>query len=199
MQKVIGIFIGNGTAAHPNAGLLIGNGYSWTAQTSRPGQGLQRWSGRAATRQRWQRFWWWQWRLGRDGWQWWCQVRASTVRRAATGAGWSDLRRRGCRRWGGNSVSGAGGAGGSGGQRRVAGARRQGRRWRQGCQCDGWGQRRCGAQADCSPEPAVRAELVVPVRRKWNRRCGRQGRQWRISGGVGGLRRRGAVMEDRLG
>lgn len=33
VQKVIGIFIGNGTAAHPNAGLLIGNGYSWTAQT----------------------------------------------------------------------------------------------------------------------------------------------------------------------
>lgn len=29
----IGIFISDGTAAHPDAGLLIGNGYSWTAAT----------------------------------------------------------------------------------------------------------------------------------------------------------------------
>lgn len=27
------VFFGNGTAEHPNAGLLVGNGYSWTAQT----------------------------------------------------------------------------------------------------------------------------------------------------------------------
>lgn len=38
VQNVIGIFIGNGTAAHPNAGLLVGNGYSWTAQTCNLGK-----------------------------------------------------------------------------------------------------------------------------------------------------------------
>lgn len=37
VQNVIGVFIGNGTAAHPNAGLLVGNGYSWTAQTCNQG------------------------------------------------------------------------------------------------------------------------------------------------------------------
>ena len=33
IPDIIGIFIGNGTPQHPNAGLLIGNGYSWTAET----------------------------------------------------------------------------------------------------------------------------------------------------------------------
>ncbi len=33
IQNFIGTFIGNGTAENPNAGILIGNGYSWTAQT----------------------------------------------------------------------------------------------------------------------------------------------------------------------
>ena len=33
----VGIFIGNGTEDHPNAGLLLGNGYSWTDQTCRTG------------------------------------------------------------------------------------------------------------------------------------------------------------------
>lgn len=37
VQNFVGIFISNGTAAHPNAGLLIGNGYSWTAQTCNQG------------------------------------------------------------------------------------------------------------------------------------------------------------------
>ena len=30
---VLRVFIGNGTAENPNGGLLIGNGYSWTADT----------------------------------------------------------------------------------------------------------------------------------------------------------------------
>ena len=34
---VIRIFIGDGTATNPNAGLLIGNGYSWTAETCNQG------------------------------------------------------------------------------------------------------------------------------------------------------------------
>lgn len=38
VQNVVGIFIGDGTATHPNAGLLIGNGYSWTAQTCNEGK-----------------------------------------------------------------------------------------------------------------------------------------------------------------
>lgn len=33
IEHVVGIFFSNGTAAHPNAGLLGGDGYSWTAQT----------------------------------------------------------------------------------------------------------------------------------------------------------------------
>jgi hypothetical protein len=33
----IRIFIGDGTATNPNAGLLIGNGYSWTAETCNQG------------------------------------------------------------------------------------------------------------------------------------------------------------------
>ena len=33
----IGFFISNGTADHPNAGLLIGNGYSYTAFDTLPG------------------------------------------------------------------------------------------------------------------------------------------------------------------
>ncbi len=32
-----GLLVGNGTAAHPDAGLLVGNGYSWTAQTCNQG------------------------------------------------------------------------------------------------------------------------------------------------------------------
>ncbi len=31
--KILGVFFSNGTAEHPNAGLLVGNGYSWTAET----------------------------------------------------------------------------------------------------------------------------------------------------------------------
>lgn len=38
LQDFIGLFIGNGTAEHPNAGLLIGNGYSWTVQTCTQGK-----------------------------------------------------------------------------------------------------------------------------------------------------------------
>ncbi len=38
IQDFIGIFIGNGTAANPNAGLLIGNGFSWTADTCNKGK-----------------------------------------------------------------------------------------------------------------------------------------------------------------
>ena len=37
LQDFIRIFIGDGTAANPNAGLLIGTGYSWTAQTCNQG------------------------------------------------------------------------------------------------------------------------------------------------------------------
>lgn len=37
-QRLIGLFVGNGTAAHPDAGLLVGNGYSWTAQTCHQGK-----------------------------------------------------------------------------------------------------------------------------------------------------------------
>ena len=33
IADVVRIFIGNGTATHPDAGLLVGNGYSWTAQS----------------------------------------------------------------------------------------------------------------------------------------------------------------------
>lgn len=31
--SIVGLLIGNGTAAHPNGGILVGNGYSWTAAT----------------------------------------------------------------------------------------------------------------------------------------------------------------------
>jgi len=37
LQDFVRIFIGDGTAANPNAGLLIGTGYSWTAQTCNQG------------------------------------------------------------------------------------------------------------------------------------------------------------------
>lgn len=37
LADFIRIFIGDGTATNPNAGLLIGNGYSWTAQTCTQG------------------------------------------------------------------------------------------------------------------------------------------------------------------
>ena len=37
LQDFIRIFIGDGTAANPNAGVLIGTGYSWTAQTCNQG------------------------------------------------------------------------------------------------------------------------------------------------------------------
>jgi hypothetical protein len=37
LQDFIRIFIGDGTAANPDAGLLIGTGYSWTAQTCNQG------------------------------------------------------------------------------------------------------------------------------------------------------------------
>lgn len=37
IQDFVGIFIGDGTAAHPDAGLLIGNGYSWTEDTCTQG------------------------------------------------------------------------------------------------------------------------------------------------------------------
>lgn len=37
LQNVLDIFISNGTAERPNAGLLIGNGYSWTAGTCAQG------------------------------------------------------------------------------------------------------------------------------------------------------------------
>lgn len=33
IQSLIHFFVGNGTAEHPDAGILIGNGYSWTAET----------------------------------------------------------------------------------------------------------------------------------------------------------------------
>lgn len=33
VRGVVGVFFGNGTPEHPNGGLIIGNGYSWTAQT----------------------------------------------------------------------------------------------------------------------------------------------------------------------
>jgi hypothetical protein len=38
IQNLIGIFIGDGTATHPNAGILVGNGYSWTAETCNQSQ-----------------------------------------------------------------------------------------------------------------------------------------------------------------
>lgn len=34
---LVGTLVGNGTAAHPDAGILIGNGYSWTAETCNQG------------------------------------------------------------------------------------------------------------------------------------------------------------------
>lgn len=37
IQDFIALFVGNGTESHPNAGLLLGNGYSWTAQTCNTG------------------------------------------------------------------------------------------------------------------------------------------------------------------
>lgn len=38
VQNLMGVFFGNGTAEHPNAGLLIGNGYNWTPQTCNQGK-----------------------------------------------------------------------------------------------------------------------------------------------------------------
>ncbi|WP_431234630.1 hypothetical protein ACQ856_08830 [Mycolicibacterium psychrotolerans] len=32
-QTIISFFVGDGTAAHPNAGIISGNGYTWTADT----------------------------------------------------------------------------------------------------------------------------------------------------------------------
>ncbi len=37
IQQFVSIFVSDGTAAHPDAGLLVGNGYSWTAQTCNQG------------------------------------------------------------------------------------------------------------------------------------------------------------------
>jgi hypothetical protein len=37
IQNPLNFFIGNGTVEHPNAGILIGNGYSWTAETCTKG------------------------------------------------------------------------------------------------------------------------------------------------------------------
>ncbi len=31
--RIVGVFFGNGTADHPNGGLIAGNGYTWTAET----------------------------------------------------------------------------------------------------------------------------------------------------------------------
>jgi hypothetical protein len=35
--NIVGIFFGNGTAASPNGGIIVGNGYSWTADTCNQG------------------------------------------------------------------------------------------------------------------------------------------------------------------
>lgn len=37
IQNIVSFFIGNGTAKQPNAGILIGNGYSWTSETCNQG------------------------------------------------------------------------------------------------------------------------------------------------------------------
>ena len=33
LADLVAVFVGNGTAEHPDGGILIGNGYSWTSQT----------------------------------------------------------------------------------------------------------------------------------------------------------------------
>lgn len=37
VQTFVGTFVGDGTPTHPDAGLLIGNGYSWTSETCNQG------------------------------------------------------------------------------------------------------------------------------------------------------------------
>lgn len=37
IQNIVNFFIGNGTAEHPDAGILVGNGYSWTSETCNQG------------------------------------------------------------------------------------------------------------------------------------------------------------------
>ena len=133
---VVRVFVGNGTADHPDAGLLLGNGYSWTAYGGVHQRPLPRWPGGSDRQQR-QRFPW------RQRWQagWFGNSGDGGDATNAPGGG-------GSHNGNGGLITGSGGNGGR--ERRCS--RSEGRRDRRGSGGDGSaGAWWCSAPAAAAP------------------------------------------------